>query len=389
MPLTQRPNMPRKRKRAQAAALAAALPLAPCLTSLDASGNYLGPEGAHALAAALLASIAAPQHAAAAGGCAPPGAAPAHPGCRLRRLLVSDNVLLGRYLSDKGQSYDGAAAPDFRGASALLSASGAASLTLLDLSHNHIGPDGAAALAGALRAAAWPSLSLVLGFSKLQADGVVPILAALRRPLSAHDASAPLPPPALRELNLRNNNLRPGGAAAVADALRIGTDGATLAVASLILLNNHLLAEGGELIGASLSRGRSNPWVRSLDVSSNCLGAAGVSAFAAALYRDVCCLEELSLHRNNAGDAGAAALAAALGSGGGGNTRLRALRLSNNHVHSAGGAALARALATNGTLARVDLSRNHFTAGEEAAILEDAARGGCAGRQVLLGDGPI
>jgi hypothetical protein len=335
-----------------------------------------------------LASIAAPQHAsAAAGGCAPPGAAPAHPGARLRRLLVSDNVLLGRYLSDKGQSYDGAAAPDFRGASALLSASGAASLTLLDLSHNHIGPDGAAALAGALRGAAWPSLSLVLGFSKLQADGVVPILAALRRPLSADGEQ--LPPPALRELNLRNNNLRPGGAAAVADALRVGSDGATLCVASLILLNNHLLAEGGELIGAALSRGRSNPWVRSLDVSSNCLGASGVSAFAAALYRDVCFLEELSMHRNNAGDAGAAALAGALGGSGGANTRLRTLRLSNNHVHSAGGAALAHALAQNGTLARVDLSRNHFTAGEEAAILEDAARGGCAGRQVLLGDGPI
>ncbi len=339
----------------QASLLAAALAHAPALTSLDASGNYIGAAGAASLAAALAG------------------------GCGLRRLSVADNVLLDRWLSDKGQSYDGET-PDFRGAATLLAAAGSAGLTLLDLSHNHLGADGAAALAAALATAAWPCLTLVLGFNKLQAEGVAPLLAALRRPYAPSNA-----PPALGELNLRNNNLRPAGAAAVARALGIGPDGACLAVASLCLLNNHLLAEGGAAIGAALApdaAGRSNCFLRALDVSSNCLGSAGSAGLAAALGCGG--LAELASHRNNAGDAGAAALAAALAT----NGTLRALRLSNNHVHSDGGAALAAALRANASLQRLDLSRNHFSPQDEADIREAAAVSGLA-REVLLGDGPI
>lgn len=309
---------------------------------------------------------------------------------------MSDCVLLGRYLSDKGQAYDpadGGAPPDAAGAAALLVAAGGARLERLDLSHSHLGTDGPD-LAAALAAAAWPGLTLALGFCKLQADGLAPLLAALRRPCAA--PGEPAQPAALAGLELRNNNLRPAGAAVAAQALAVGGDGKTLAVTRLCLMNNHLLAEGGADVAAALApdaAGRCNPWLQSLDVSSNCLGAVGSGAFAAAVAGNGT-LTSLSLHRNNAADGGAAALAGALAAPG---CVLRLLRLSNCHVHEPGAAAMADALRANTSLRWLDLCRNAFgqqaqeqlrAASQQAPPPLDTHSGG-EWRELLLGDGPV
>ena len=296
--------------------------------------------------------------------------------------------MLGRYLSDKGQPYDeadGGAPPDGRGAAALLAAAGAARLQRLDLSHSHLGAD-VAELAAALSRAAWPALTLALGFCKLQAAGLAPLLAALRRQLPP--PGAPTTPPALGALELRNNNLRPDGAAVAARALAVAPDdGAALSVGSLNLMNNHLLAAGGADVAGALApdaAGRCNPWVRSLDVSSNCLGAAGSGAFSAAVSGNAT-LASLSLHRNNAADGGATALAAALQARG---CALQTLRLSNNHVHEAGAEALAEALRANASLTSLDLCRNGFGQGSEQALRAAAEARGRA-LELTLGDGPV
>ncbi len=345
---------------AQVAELCAALPGARALTSLDVGGNYAGAEGARALAACL-------------------------PTISLRCLSVADNVLLDRFLSDKEHAYvpgaDDVRPPDCAGLQALLRACTTARLTRLDVSYNHLGEEGAAALADVFAGSSgtYAALSLVLGFSKLTPRAVGQLAAALRRPAGCAGDLA------LAALDLRNNTLRAEGAAALADALRVGADDScALAVARLSVMNNHIGADGARALARALSAPgeQRNPFLLELDVSSNCLGAAGVSALAAVLGDDSR-LESLLLHRNNAGDDGAAALATALAR----TTALRALRLSNNHVHSAGAAALAAGLAANASLTSVDLTRNHFSPDDDAQL-----RAACAphpGRELLLGHGPI
>lgn len=350
------------------AELSAALladPSAACAL-IDASNNLLGVAGVVALSRAL----------------------PSLP--RLASLVLSDNVLVGRFLSDKGQRYEGEAAdtaalPALLGAAHLCSA-----LRSLDLSHNHLGVEGAAALARGLAACDLPNLSLTLGFCKLTPGAAAEVVAALRRPVPpawlawaaqrAQPADRPppaAPRPALGGLSLRNNTLLVAGAEAVAAALGCGPDSACLAVASLSLLNNHIAAGGAAALSAALLG--CNPFLESLDVSSNCLGSEGVACLASALASPTCAprLVALDAHRNNAGDAGAAALAAALG-----GARLVRLRLSSNHVHSPGAAALAAALAGRPALVDVDLRRNHFGAEDEKAL-----RAACP--TALLGHGPI
>lgn len=351
------------------------------LTSLDVSTNSVGPAGGAALASALAACP------------------------RLASLSLSDNVLIGRYLSDKGQAYDGEGA-DCSAVHALLSPEATRCLSRLDLSHNHLGDEGASALSLALATLERPALELVLGFSKLTPKGVRLLCASLRRPVRP-----PGRKPALGALQLRNNTLLAAGAAAVAASLSPVDSagewtGTALAVSVLGLMNNHIEAEGARSIAGALrgaQRGR-NPFISTLDVCSNCLGEAGVAALVE-LLRPVesfagppegfadgggdvemekerfqgAPLASLLLHRNNAGDVGVAALCDALAE----NECLQELRVSNNHVHAEGAAALAAALARPGCpLVAVDATRNHFSPAEEAALL-------AAMPTIKIGHGPI
>lgn len=277
---------------------------------------------------------------------------------------------------------------------------------MLDLSYNHLGPDGAqligAFLAGT-EAGSLAHLSVVLGFNKIVRvsqsqqttssiahsppalrirsvaleivlpcggkltqrvprslqthDGARFIATALRRPVTGES-----PRPVLGELNLRNNNLRPEGAEAIADAIRrgrglscplhalmhgascrsalckccnvvqqhcplstrVGADGCAMSVRSLILYNDHLLAKGAQLLADALEADRSgkwNPFLEHIDLSSNCLGTAGGCAIARALTPRVAqgapgsaynsTLRSVKLHRNNISDGGAEARAPA------------------------------------------------------------------------------
>jgi Ran GTPase-activating protein (RanGAP) involved in mRNA processing and transport len=330
------------------------------LTALDVGGNYLGSAGASVLASFL-------------------GSRPA-----LATLSVSDNQLLSRSLSDKGQPFDGESA-DAAGLTELLAAS--SGLQFLDLSYNQcvrpnpsggkvaltihsrsLGDEGAEALARFFLCTDRGALSLMLGYNKLTPHGVGRLAASLRRPAGETHA--------LRALDLRNNTLRVEGAAALATALKPDESGASLAVAALGVMNNYLTAVGGALIAAALV---GNTFVESLDVSSNCLGADGVAAMASLLSSESP-LRELLLHRNNAGDDGAAALAAALPT-----SQLVSLRLSSNHVKARGCFALAESLRSCATLARVDLRRNPFN-DADAETLRAAAMPSV---ELILGDGPV
>lgn len=329
------------------------MPRCDALTSIDLRNNLCGVAGAAALARCL-------------------------PHTALRSLSVADNVLLGRYLSDKEHGFvggDGTPA-DCTGLTSLLRA--ATQLRSLDLSFNFLGNEGAAALADVFRAShdAYAGLSLALGFNKFTPADVGCLCAALRRPLGGGLA--------LRALCLRNNTLRAAGATSIALALA-PQDGCALAVAELSLMNNHLGPDGGHAVALAARR---NPWLLLLDVTGNLLGPSGVTALADALYgttsdAHVPCLEVLLLHRNNAGDDGALAISWALTSPT--SMHLHTLLLSNCHIHSAGAAALAAALAVNTSLEHMNLQRNHFTADDEVQL-----KLACApGRTLLLGHGPV
>ena len=339
---------------------ALALPQASKVTSLALRSNYLGVDGAAALARCL-------------------------PHTSLTSLDVSDNVLLGRYLSDKEHGYLAgvdSTPPDCSGLTRLLLAG--AQLRHVCLAFNHLGDEGAAALGEVFAQShdVYGAMRLEVGFNHFQHPRSVSILCtSLRRPVGSSLA--------LHSLCLRNNTLRAEGAAAVGATLGV-TDDMALAVAELSVMNNHLGAEGA----AAMAAARHNPWLVKLDLTGNLLGAAGVTALLDALYPEGAAdaaaeghprLEELLLHRNNAGDAGARAAVRVLMSPVACN--LKRLVLSNCHIHSAGASALATALAANTSLEHLNLQRNHLTA-EDEQMLKVAA---CIipGRELLLGHGPI
>ena len=341
----------------QAEQLCVALTQATKVTSLALRSNYLGVDGATALACCL-------------------------PHTALTALDVSDNVLLGRYLSDKEHAYAAgvdSVPPDCSGLTALLLAG--AQLRHLCLAFNHLGDEGAAALAGVFAQShdVYCAMHLEVGFNHFQHPRSSTLLCgSLRRAVGSGLA--------LRSLCLRNNTLRAEGAAAVGEALAL-RDGMALAVAELSLMNNHLGPEGA----ASMAAARHNPWLVKLDLVGNLLGSAGVAALVDALYPEGSTaasaprLEELLLHRNNAGDAGARAVARVLMSPA--SCNLRRLVLSNCHIHSDGAGALAAALAANTWLEHLNLQRNHLTADDEHKLQVAACTS--PGRALLLGHGPI
>jgi hypothetical protein len=191
----------------------------------------------------------------------------------------------------------------------------------VSLSNNHLGNEGARAIAE------------VLGRGAVGTAGCV------------------LWPPT--KLDLTHNGIGDGGAMALADALEASP---APALQELVLWHNDI----GEAGGRALARGLQSPTskLRALRLWSNAVGDGGAAALAEAVRRggSLAALRTLDLADNGVGDAGAKALAAALGQEGG--CALNALELSSNQIGEAGLAALAAQLGTNHRLRKMGLERN-------------------------------
>lgn len=177
------------------------------------------------------------------------------------------------------------------GAKALAEAlAGNRTLSSLELGYNPIGPSGAAALAGALKHSSRVK-TLKLGWCKLggKPDEGGSVLRKREQDGSGANAAADLLMycPALTTLDLRGNELGPGGAAAVARALR------ELDASSNSSSSSAAAAEGGNNGGESSNDGD---------------GDSASPPFSPALGG----LDELDLGYNDIKDDGACAIAQAL-----------------------------------------------------------------------------
>ena len=146
----------------------------------------------------------------------------------------------------------------------------------LNLEWNHIGTEGAKAIAAALQSEHCPNgLTLILNENEIGTDGVKAIATALE---SGHC-------PTGLALELRWNNIRTDGARAIAEALGSGRCPSGL---TLHLAHNSIGDEGAKAIAAALGSGRC-PSGLSLNLDHNNIGTdEGVKAIAAALGSGRC-----------------------------------------------------------------------------------------------------
>ena len=174
----------------------------------------------------------------------------------------------------------------------------------------------------------------------------------------------------IQSLDLSSNNIRAGGAGALATALV-----ANRTLRSLELAHNCLLGSGAKTLAAVFHGGAS---LTRLGLRANGVGAGGAAALATALQAQGCSLTSLNLRENNLMACGAASLAAALTT----NTSLLSLDLSENLLKEAGAAALAEALTRNTALTSLSLQYNGVRTA--ASALADALAGSGARRGALL-----
>ena len=340
-----------------AGALARALRDAvPCLKTLNLSGNNLGPKAAAAIAGALMQvpdeSLSIPQLAS---------------GCALEELDLSGNHIG----SDGACSLAGA-----------LVEIGCPRLRKLDLTHNVIGPVGAAAVA-----------EIFLGQAlRGEGDGNH----------SAHRRTSHQRGYALEELNLRHNGIGDSGVKAIAGAiieaarLRANANSPLMSgqrsfvspgllddaryephcLRALLLGFNGISAVGAQSLSEALSAAvraarvslgdeaaKDAPCVRELDLACNSIGSDGAKALATALDG----VEELDLGNNGIGDGGIKWLAKALKE----NTILRRLIVSGNNVTAEGSYWVAESLSTNQDLRHLDLGSNGIGDAGAKDIAED------------------
>ena len=210
----------------------------------------------------------------------------------------------------------------------------APNLRSLELRGNWLGPLGVAGLAARLKGhGALEALGLA---STRPGDAGVRVLA---KALLADD-----PPPSLRALALRHNNVGDDGARALSDGLR--------------------------------SQGA--PPLRALDLGWNAIGTRGGRYLGDAVAANVS-LAELHLPWNGLADRGARALGDALPT----NGALASLDLGHNAIGDAGGRALARGARSNGALRRLVVDDNGLSAG----VADDVAAAVAAAAPVDGGGG--
>ena len=225
-------------------------------------------------------------------------------------------------------------------------------LTTLSLYQNQIGPEGAKAIADALKSGTAVS-HLRLDGNDIGDEGAIAIAEALQSGISV-----------VTDLNLRYNQIGKEGAIAIAKALKSGT-----VLTTLHLGSNNIGDDGARAIAGALSSGTSV--LTTLGLGSNKIGDDGAKAIAGALSSGTAVLTELRLGYNNIGDDGARAIADSLKSGA---AVLTELRLDKNKIGDEGAKAIAGAL-SSGTAVLTKLwlgSNNMGDAGKQA--LQDAMK---------------
>lgn len=254
-------------------------------------------------------------------------------------------------------------------------ASGCA-LEELDLSGNHIGSDGACSLAGALVEVGCPRLKKldlthnVIGPRGAAAVAEIFLGQALRGEgdgnHSAHRRHCYQRGYALEELNLRHNGIGDSGANAIASAI---TEAARLRAKT----SGPLMSGQSSFVSPAglLDDARYEPHcLRALRLGFNGISAVGAHSLSEALNaavraarlslgddaaRDAPCVRELDLACNSIGPDGAKTLAKALDG-------LEELDLGNNGIGDGGIKWLAKALKENTTLRKLIVSGNNVTA---------------------------
>jgi Ran GTPase-activating protein (RanGAP) involved in mRNA processing and transport len=347
------------------------------LTTLDLADNFIGDEGARALAPHLPATLAKLNLDGTSIGDEGVKALAPHIPVALTTLNLSGNNI----------SVDGAKAlaPYLPNSFTALDLSGNSigdenvralapylprALTTLDLGCNAIGAEGARTLAAHLP----PTLTtLRLWYNSIGTDGVKALVADLPATLTTLDlggnsigtdgakALAAHLPAALTTLDLHNNSIGDDGARALAAYFpttlttlnlwgnSIGADGVRALAAqlpttltTLTLGNNSLGNDGVRVLAAHLPA-----TLTTLDLWDNSIGDKGAQTLAAHLPA---ALTTLDLHKNSIGDEGARALAAYL------PTTLTRLNLASNSLGTDGVKALAAHLPA--TLTTLDLWDN-------------------------------
>ncbi|MDB4931137.1 MAG: gala protein, partial [Myxococcaceae bacterium] len=294
----------------------------------------------------------------------------------------------------------------------------------LDLCKQGVGPDGAWAVARALAANPYVT-SVMMGADHLGPEGALALAAAAAAPAvdtlylgcnavgvegARALADAVIAQDRIRALWIKRNELGPGGAAELARMLRearglrtldavsneLGPDGvAALCAAAavspspletLFLCGNRAGVDGARRLADLIAR---RPSLRAVFFAGNAVGDEGARLLAAAL-RHAPGLRVLGLSSNDIGPDGARALALALRD----HPGLRALELgavraadvlgvAPNRLGDEGAAALADALRVNRTLQSLDL-RGSGVGPEGAAALVGAVRDHPAMADLLL-----
>lgn len=230
----------------------------------------------------------------------------------------------------------------------------------LDLCKQDVGPDGARAVASALRENRFVT-SLLLGDDHLENAGA----SAVAGLVAANDA--------ITTVFVGCNLIDRRGAASLASAVEGHST-----LRGLWLKRNPLGPDGGELVARAISR---CPSLRVLDLAQTTVGAA-LPALAEAIARHPS-LRRVYLSGNDLGPDHAAALALLLAP----ESPVRALYLSANRLGDEGVARLAPALAYNGKLQVLSLGSNGLTS-TGAALLHEALRGHPSLQTLDLGRSP-
>ena len=212
-------------------------------------------------------------------------------------------------------------------------------LSVLDLSGNCIGDEGARARAHALRGCEVLSV-LDLSGNGIQDAGAAALSEALRCCK-------------LQRLSLASNCIGDNGARAIAHALR-GCE-----VLSVLDLNDNGIQDAGT---EALSEALRSCKLQRLSLASNCMGPSGALAVAGVLKHVYKSLDTLDLSCNRLGDVGAVCLAGGLKH----CSCLKHLHLHCNFVGDDGAMALARCLQTCNQLATLNLSDNKI--GDSGAL---------------------
>ena len=224
--------------------------------------------------------------------------------------VVEAEVAAARAEAEATARRDAAAAEEEAEQARIAACRGTPSLRTLRLAQNRIGDEGATALAAALDDAHCPLRALSLPHNTIGARGGRKLGPAL-----AHNTF-------MRRLDLRSNNLRNAGSAALGRALGAGQ-------------------------GISLRR---------LDLAGNCVGDEGAAELAAGLSNNFK-LRQLNLASNDLADEGARALAPALAR----NYSLGGVDLSFTRMNQPGLEAIDAALAQSGEGGKKPVVNKQFT----------------------------